>query len=343
MKKLLLSAVIAAVALTTATAAFATVFPPGVGAACPDTMTIKVLKDNLNLTNACSAITPNTTGGAGDTVLGVGGIIIGFDQIATGYDVYMQMSGGGPNSGIDVFTGGTNMKPVYGFEIGDSIVVEYARVANYYGDVELLSPNGSFSNPNIVFRKVSSGNPLPPIFEGNTTDFVETPTNTYIAPYMTCLVKLNGPVRVARTGAGLGFNGMLVVRDAAPSDSVYIDYAKLTSIVPPAVGSYITSITGIVNSASRGWRIMPRDGEDINDLNAPNITDSYAIAGVGDGSAQLLARLVRQRGRGGDGRHEGGHPHGVRHRPLARPVRDRDGEQHRRPHERYRHDLAGHA
>lgn len=277
MKKLLLSVGVAAMTLVMANAAFATVFPPGAGA-CTDTMTIKVLKDNLNLLNPCSALTPNTTGTAGDTVLGVGGIVIGFDQIATGYDVYLQMSNGGPNSGIDVFTGGTNMKPVYGFQLGDSVVVEYARVANYYGDVELLSPNGSFSNPNIVFRKVSSGNALPPILHGNTTDFVETPTNTYIAPYMTTLVTLDGPIRVARTGAGLGFNGMLVVRDAAPSDSVYIDYAKLTSIVPPAVGTYLTSITGIVNSASRGWRIMPRDGNDIVDTSPPNITDSYAIA-----------------------------------------------------------------
>lgn len=278
MKKLLTSACVAAVTLLTASAVFATQFPPGVGGVCPDTMTIKVLKDNLNLLNPCSAITPNTTGTPGDTVNGVGGIIIGFDQIATGYDIYVQMSGGGPNSGIDVFTHGTNMKPVYGFELGDSIVVEYARVANYFGDVELLSPNGSFSNPNIVLRKVSSGNPLPPFFVGNTTDFVETPTNTYIAPYMTALVTLTGPVRVARTGAGLGTRGMLVVRDDAPSDSVYIDYAKLTSIVPPAVGTYLTSISGIVNSASRGWRIMPRDGNDIVDVNPPNITDAYAIA-----------------------------------------------------------------
>lgn len=278
MKKLLLSAGIAAITLVTASAAFATIFPPGTGGACPDTMTIKVLKDNLNLLNPCSAITPNTSGGAGDTVLGVGGIVIGFDENPTGYDVYLEMSGGGPNSGIDVFTGGTNMRPVYGFELGDSVVVEWARVANYYGDVELLYPNGSFSNPNIMFRKVSSGNALPPILHGTTTDFVETPTNPYIPPYMTTLVTLDGPVRVARTGAGLGFNGMLVVSDAAPSDSVYIDYAKLTSIVPPAVGTVLQSITGIVNSASRGWRIMPRDGNDIVDTNPPNITDAYAIA-----------------------------------------------------------------
>jgi hypothetical protein len=69
-----------------------------------------------------------------------------------------------------------------------------------------------------------------------------------------------------------------VVRDAAPSDSVYVDYAKLTSIVPPAVGTYLTSIAGIVNSASRGWRIMPRGATDIVDVVPPSVSDAYAIA-----------------------------------------------------------------
>jgi hypothetical protein len=241
-------------------------------------MSINTLRTQLNTALPCGAATPNTTGTPGDTVLGVGGIIIGFDEIPTGFDVFIETSGGGPNTGLDVFTHGTNMRPVYGFERGDSIIVEYARVANYYGDIELLAPNGIFSSPDIVLRKVNSGNPLPPFFEGNTTDFQELPANPIIAPYMTTLVKLTGPVRVARTGAGLATRGMLVVRDAAPSDSVFIDYAKLTGIVPPAVGTYLTSISGIVNSASRGWRIMPRDAKDIVDVVPPSVSDAYAVA-----------------------------------------------------------------
>jgi uncharacterized membrane protein len=94
---------------------------------------------------------------------------------------------------------------------------------------------------------------------------------------MTCLVKLTGPVRVACT-VGLATRGMLVVRDAALSDSVFVDYAKLTTIVPPAVGTYLTSISGIVNSASRGWRIMPRDAKEIVDVVPPSVSDAYAIA-----------------------------------------------------------------
>jgi hypothetical protein len=105
----------------------------------------------------------------------------------------------------------------------------------------------------------------------------ELPTNTTFAPYVSSLVHLNGPVRVART-VGLSFHGMLVVSDAATSDSVFVDYAKLTNIVPPVVGTTITSIQGIGNLATRGFRIMPRDGDDIVDLVPPSITDAYAIA-----------------------------------------------------------------
>jgi hypothetical protein len=287
MKRFLAIAVGAAAILLVASAAIAQTFykyPPGPTGTCTDTLTLYQLKDAvLNAHGTCQPQVGVAAGAPGDTVLGVGGIIIGFDEIPTGFDIYVQTTGGGPLTGIDVFTHGTNFRPLYGFQLGDSVVVEWARVANYYGDVELEAPNNTFSNPDIVLRLVSSGNPLPPLFEGNTTDFVETPTNTYIKPYMTCLVKLNGPVRVARVGAPngdtkLGTRGMLVVRDAAPSDSVFIDYAKLTAIVPPTVGTYLTSISGIVNSASRGWRIMPRGATDIVDVVPPSVTDAYAVA-----------------------------------------------------------------
>lgn len=249
-------------------------------AGCPDTMSIYSLRTNLSGVNGCSAQTGVANGAPGDTVLGVGGIITGFDEFPTGFDVYIQMSGAGPtglNSGIDVFTHGTNFRAPYGFNVGDSIVVEYARVANFSGDVELEAPNNNFSSPDIRLRKVSSGNPLPPFFSGNTTDFKETPTNTFFAPLVSSLLTLTGPVRVART-VGLSFHGMLVVRNAAPSDSVFIDYAKLTNIVPPAVGTMLTSISGIGNAATRGWRIMPRSSADIIDVQPPGVSDAYAVA-----------------------------------------------------------------
>ena len=277
MKRLLIAAAGAAVVCLAALSAPALAFTQYPNATCPDTLSIIRLKTLLNGVDPCSPLSSGTSGAPGDTVNGVGGIITGFDEIPTGFDIYVQQSAGGPQSGIDVFTHGTNFRAPYGFNRGDSVVVEYARVANFNGDVELEAPNNVFSNPNIVLRKVSSGNPLPPFVFGNTTDFKETPTNTYIAQYMTCLIHLNGPVRVARL-TGLAFHGMLVVSDASPGDSVFVDYAKLTSIVPPALGTVLQSISGIVNNAARGYRIMPRDANDIVDTQPPAVTDGYSVA-----------------------------------------------------------------
>jgi hypothetical protein len=284
MKKLLLGVAVAAATLLVATSAFAQAknhFPPGPLGTCTDTMSIVVLKTYLNNTlDPCGALTPNTTGTAGDTVLGVGGIITAFDEIPTGFDIYIQQTGGGENTGLDVFTHGTNFRAPYGFNLGDSIVVEYACVANFNGDVEVLAPNGNFSGPNIVLRKVSSGNALPPFLHGNTTDFKET-SNPFFLKHVSELVTLDGPVRVARiagfTSASTN-QSFIVVRDDAPSDSVYIGYNKLSTLTRPALGTYLTSISGVSNAQTRGLFIMPRDGNDIVDTQPPGVTDAYAIA-----------------------------------------------------------------
>jgi hypothetical protein len=68
-----------------------------------------------------------------------------------------------------------------------------------------------------------------------------------------------------------------VVRDAAPSDSVFLDFGKLTTIVPPPLGTILTSVAGIGNQAARGFRIMPRDASDIVDTVAPGVSDAYSI------------------------------------------------------------------
>ena len=270
--------------LMTAHVTSAAVFGRYPNASCPDTLSIKQLKDRLDTVGPCNpqdGLTYALAAGApADTVLGVGGIITGFDEIPTGFDIFIQTTGGGPNTGIDVFTHGTNLRSPYGFQLGDSIIVEWAGVADFQGDKELASPNNNFSNPDIILRKVSSGNPLPPFFVGTTTDFKELPTNPVFAPYVSALVRMNGPLRVARNSftGGLSFNSMLVVSDAAPSDSVFIDYAKFTNIVPPAVGTILTYVQGVGNKATRGFRIMPRNGDDIGDNVPPNITDAYAIA-----------------------------------------------------------------
>ena len=244
---------------------------------CPDTLSIVRLKTLLGSADPCAPVIGVANGAPGDTVLGVGGIITGFDEVPTGFDIYIQQSAGGPNSGIDVFTHGTNLRAPYGFNLGDSIVVEYARVANFSGDIEVESPNNNFSAPNIVLRKVNTGHALPAPFVGNTTDLTELLTNATFKPYVSALVKLTGPVRIARL---VSTSGALVVRNdgGAPSDSVFIDFFKLQGNNSPALGTVINSITGIGNAAARGYRIMPRTSADVVDNQPPTLKDAYAVA-----------------------------------------------------------------
>ena len=251
--------------------ASATQFP---NATCPDSVTITQIKNG----GACKPA-------VADTVAGVGGIIVGFDPIATGFDAFMQNSQGGPFTGIDFFTHSVNTKAApYSFAIGDSIVVEFAKVDAFQGDEEIDAPNGSFGSPNFIVRKVSSGNPLPPFFVGTTTQLKELPTNVFFEGYEGSLVKINqtGPstLKVARTSltGGLGQNNaFLLVDSSAPSDSVFIDGNKLVVFPPPAVGTPVTSVQGIGNQATRGYRIMLRDGNDIILNTPPDVTDAYPL------------------------------------------------------------------
>ena len=259
----------AAVALVCAAGtASAAQFP---NATCPDSVRIAQLQD---VTALCAPA-------LNDTVSGVGGIIIGFDPIATGFDIYMQNSQGGPFSGIDVFTGSINTKAApYNFALGDSIVVEYARKGEFQNNTQVLAPNGSTSSPNWIIRKVSSGNALPPFFVGTTTQLRETPTNTFAEQYEGGLVQINGPLTVVRTSltGGMGTaNSFLVVDAAAPADSVFIEGNKLTTYAPPPIGTVIQSVQGILAQATRGYRIWLRDGNDITTATPPNVIDAYPL------------------------------------------------------------------
>src|SRR5689334_21508667 len=148
MHKMLTRFIAAGALLLTAGVASATQFP---NATCPDSVTITQIQNTLA---TCHPATD-------DTVHGVGGIIIGFDPIATGFDAYIKTSGGGPFTGIDFFTHSVNTTASpYNFALGDSIVVEFAATSEFQGATEVLAANNSFGAPNFIVRKVSSGNTL---------------------------------------------------------------------------------------------------------------------------------------------------------------------------------------
>jgi hypothetical protein len=271
-------ALVAAVSFLAAGGASAAKYPPGPSGTCLDSVTVVQIQDILA---TCHPAT-------GDTVFGVAGIITGFDAIPTGFGFYIQNSQGGPFTGIDVFTHGTNYKPTLGLAIGDSIVVEVSKTAEFNNGTEIFATNNNFSSPNIVLRKVSSGHALPPFYEGTTTSLNTLSTNTTGEQYEGCLVRINSTMHVARTylqnvtggASNLPFGTFYVVDNAAPSDSVLIDGATLFSYAPPSVNTPVTLVQGILEqrtSALTSYRIQIRDGNDIVTNTPPGVSDAYNI------------------------------------------------------------------
>ena len=143
-------------------------YPPGPGyRSCPDTLTIFQVQQTDTLLNPCAPQRFPSATTTGDTVLGIKGIITGFDAKAPAFAFYFQNSQGGPYSGVQAFTGAYNWKAVpYGLNLGDSVAV-YGTVQEFpnsltSGTTEIEGPDVVQSTNDIIIRKISSGNPLPP-------------------------------------------------------------------------------------------------------------------------------------------------------------------------------------
>lgn len=263
-------------------------YPPGPAyRSCPDSVTMYSIQQTDTTLAPCHPAVL-------DTVLGVGGIIIGFDAKASAYGFYMENSPGAPRTGIDVFTGATNYNgPVVGtpsggnLAIGDSVIV-YGRTQEFpnpNGETELEGFDGVQSTNDIIIRRISTGNPLPPvkILTTSQINWIPTAPGNLGEEYEGMLVRVRGPLKVARTLNVLGlFTGsFLMVSVASPTDSIMIDGATLTTFSAPAVGTIVDSIQGIVNqrttSAVNSYRIQIRDGNDVFLAAPPNMVDAYPI------------------------------------------------------------------
>jgi hypothetical protein len=243
----------------------ATIFPPGPGGACPDTLAVRDVQDP---TVVCHAAT-------GDTVWGLRGIITGFDTKPTGFGFYLQNSfvpGPLPWTGVFINTLVVDYRSTpFNLAQGDSVVV-YGRTTEFQSETEIIAPNNSFATPNLIVRKISAGNALPLVATGTTADFNWDPflSASTAEPWEGCFVRLVAPLRVARTqiGAGVVANTFLIVNPGSPADSVLIDGATLTTVAPPTVGTSLNSVRGILNQRLSGgvphYRIQLRDSADVS-------------------------------------------------------------------------------
>jgi hypothetical protein len=231
-----------------------------------------------------------------DTVWGIAGIITGIDTFTGGLQFVIQNSQGGPWTGVDVFTGAVDYSPLFTPNLarGDSVIV-YGRMGEFNGFTQIRSfdAGSSFNPPLPAVRRISIGNPLPPIKRFTVNQLQELPTNIQAEQWEGTLLRVSSDqhkLRVARTslqGGGLTFSSFIAVDNTIcpPStvgncDSLFVDGSTFANpaITPPPPGAIVDSVQGIYGQATRGYRIMIRDANDLYDSSPPSLVDAFAIA-----------------------------------------------------------------
>ena len=262
-------------------------YPPGPGyRSCPDSVTIFQIQRTDTTVNACAPF-------FGDTVLGVRGIITGFRRLSTGR-IYIARSGNdAAYSGLQVFTV-THLENAntYGptFQIGDSISVD--GINNIYLSETHIA--GSVAGGTMRVRLVNNGNPVP-LRAATTTTIKWTPTSGGQSAFATadplegCLVRVEGPLTVARTAAGAGVsagtNWLCINGNGSVSgDSILIDGYQLpvTAVSAPPLGATMDWVQGILRRTTNAgvdvWCVSVRDGNDMKVLAPPTLAEAYPIA-----------------------------------------------------------------
>lgn len=260
-------------------------YPPGPPyRSCSGTPTIFNLENPDTLQAPCHPATL-------DTVVGVRGVVIGFDARPSAYGFYIQNTfAGGPKAwtGVDVFTGGTNYNASpYSLALGDSVEVTGTtqEFPNPNGTTEIEGPDALQSTNDIVITKIASGHALPAPKAATTHDFNWIPSSpgNIGEQWEGCLVRINGPLKVARvaTGAGVQANNFLIVNPSSPSDSVMIDGFTLFLFGTPPLNTNIDFVQGILNQSTgagvNSYRIQLRDANDIALAAPPNLMEAYPL------------------------------------------------------------------
>jgi hypothetical protein len=266
----------------TAASALALVYPPGTaggwpGGSCPDSVNLPQIQ---NIAASCHPA-------SNDTVMGVGGIITGMDTRSSNYGFYIQCSNGGtpvPFTGIQIYTGTENWNASRGYARGDSVIVSWGQYTEYSNAGE-IQPSGG----RLTVRKVNTPPttyPLPAFKSGSTNYFSRVATNPNGEAWEGCLVRVPGPLRVARLIPGTLHQFLVVDNVLCPPgtsgicDSVYVEPSTLCN---PILGlqtldAIIQSVQGVWEQYNNDFEIKIRDASDLEQAVPPALADGYAVA-----------------------------------------------------------------
>ena len=256
-------------------------YPPGPDGTCLDSVTIAQIADTTGCASGnCPHCNPATT----DTVSGMRGIIVAF-RSPSGYTAFIENLAANDWNGMQCFTNAvmeSSSTNPNGLAIGDSVSVR-GVVAWYYHAKELTGQYGVVQ----IIRKINAGNQLPPFRVGTTTDYkYDVPVNnTKAARVANMLVKVRGPLRVARIGPGGGLPSNKVwlavnADGSAPGDSIEVDGGRLpmVGVNAPTLGAVVDSVQGLMFSYSAAWAICLRSPADLFVQAPPGLSVAYPSA-----------------------------------------------------------------
>jgi len=283
---------VAALLTLSATLAGATPkYPPGPPyRSCPDTLTIFDTEQTDTTIAPCHPA-------VGDTVLGIRGVVVGFDRRGGAYATFFEKAGGGQFNAVQAFTGATNYNgPVPGtpsggnLAIGDLISVDgtMQEFPSTNGTTEIEGPDVVQSTNDIVIRRVSTGNAVPmDIVTAHDLNWLPAFSNG--EKYEDGLVRIRGPLKVGRNaGTGIQSPNYLLTPVSPSTDSILVDAFTLDPSAPgtaPAVGTVVDSVQGVVNqnnsSAGTGtinsYRVQLRSGNDVFLSVPPSLSIAYPL------------------------------------------------------------------
>jgi hypothetical protein len=248
-----LVAALAAVVVSTAlvASALADTYPPGPGNCCPDTLTI------INLRNPAAVPHPSN----GDDVLGVGGIVTAFSHRVGRMASTCRCRTVCPTAASPCSPERRQHAGATGRRLGRR--VRQGQPFQRYRRLVIGAPPSTrltnLTDNNVLVRRVSSGNPLPPIHVGTLAELESSASNTLGDPWLNMVVRLRWVEAINSDGETFNAIDPLCATNCLMA---FVDGSYLTDVAAPPSGTMLSALDGVVRESAGHAQILLRNGDD---------------------------------------------------------------------------------
>ncbi|HVP40311.1 MAG TPA: CARDB domain-containing protein, partial [Candidatus Saccharimonadales bacterium] len=237
-----------------------------------------------------------------DTVRLTGKVVVGVDAKASTYGVYVMEPGGGPYSGLLIYSGGDNPTNLVGVKVGDIITTQgLFQIVGVpgYQPLMLATGKGKSGSPFYPFVMSITGHTTPPSPVRLVTGSLRA-TDTCASPWTGVLCELDS---VYVTGYNAVYSGQALVKQIDSSHAppscmgAGLDTARVNpKFVWPnpawTPGSQIRKLVGVVSREFQYYYIAPRDlSNDVQGMIDTIPPNTFFIAGPPDSGCMDAVRI----------------------------------------------------